>query len=206
MAFFLVPYLLVMPRKKLKEGLGGHTTSHTVGPMMGGDAMMGHGYGTMKGHMKPHKSSEGFPYDSEQEIEEPDEWDWSLEPDERAKFQNKIGAAYKTTDPHARYDQRAFFDDQQWGLAAGYELGGDVIRELVALVLEDIYRMRPGSSGPSRVVNQFGHRVGTGSQFGWSSALPIDSPESREPVMSLKDIFMKRAEREGELDEDEEVE
>lgn len=187
----------------ITEALGGHTTSHTVGPMLGGDAQMGHGYGSMAGRFKPHKSPEGFPYDPEQEIEDMDEWEW-MEPDERAEFQNKLGM-YHTTDPHKRRDMRSLFDDQQWGLAAGYERKGNLVREYVQLVLEDIFRLRPASSEPGGAVNQFGMRVPGGSQFGWSSAYYPSTEENEDPAYTLKDIMRKRKEREGEIDEDDEV-
>ena len=286
-----------MAKRSLKEGLGGHTSSHTVGPMMGGDGNVAHGYGTLNTRMKPQMQQNGWPYDPEQEIADPADWDQD-DPISQKKMHNKTGQGVMVNDPHAKYDQRAMFDDQAVGLAengavnesrekigqfeidsiidyvnqiasnmnvedpegigspkdivnyiieledrsgsldtidlssqdilnivkygdsVGWqnmtELGfrkwlrwgvtESVIRQYVRLVMEDVFRMRPGSSGPSTVVNQFGNRIGTGSQFGWSSAPAFDDEESREPAYTFKDIVQKHKERVGELDEDEEVE
>lgn len=171
---------------------------------MGGDAQVGHGYGTMKTRMHPHKSPNGFPYDPEQEIEEPGDWEIELGDDEIDAFSSKLGLSNQTMDPHARYDQRAMFDDQAWGLAAGHKRKGDNLRECIQLMIEDVFRMRPGHSGPSSIRNQFGQVVGTGTHKGWSSAFPFETDESNEPAYSLKDIMMKHEDEWDRTDVDEE--
>lgn len=177
--------------KKLKESLLGHTSSHTVYPV-GGDANTGHGYGTLNTRMVPKKMQNGWPYDPE-EIVEPDEWDYSLDPVEKKKFNNKLGYGHVSLDPNARYDMRSMFDDQ-------FTMENKNLREVIKLILEDAFRLRPGSSEPDFVTNQFGQKVNGGTQFGWSSAFPFDDKESREPVDTFQDIVDKHNEREGIID------